>query len=394
VSSLLVQDGVVYAGAVDVPANQSYIYALSARTGTLLWRHRTADQGPEVAAVVGGVVFAGAGTSVLALRASDGALLWSADTGRLDSPSLILSNGVVYSTGANKSGSALFALSASDGKLLWQRTATAADNGPFSLPTVVGGVVYVYNGPLPVGGGIRYASIYALRSSDGAVLWRQPWQRHLVTIFSAPVVANGVIYTSTDAGTEIPAAAYALRASDGAVLWRGQVDENALDSPVVLDGLVFIPTRDPLDALDASTGQLRWRLEARGPRVEAGADHGLYVSDGDGIAALDAVSGAVRWRYPFAWLAAERAVANGMLYLYVTSTALEAIDAVTGNLIWRAKPDVVSTELQVDSAGMYLGTGVYNNICGQPTGPGYVYALDATTGAVLWRYQMGGQLGG
>lgn len=249
-------------------------------------------------------------------------------------------------------------------------------------------------------GGIQYASIYALRASDGTVLWRQPWQRHLATIYSAPVVANGVIYSGVDAAVEPGGAASALRASDGAVLWQAKLDGNVQYAPVLVNGLFYITTypgtgsQSSLNALDASNGQVRWRVDAPGaPLVEAAADGLLYVTDAPGTAALDAATGAVRWHRPLGWVGAALGLGDGVLYLNDGSTALEAVDAVTGNLIWRAKPEVAILVFQVDSGGVYFGTGVYNNMCAQPTGPGYVYGLDASTGSLLWRYQTGAQLG-
>src|SRR5207245_1295684 len=73
--------------------------------------------------------------------------------------------------------------------------------------TIVGGVAYV---------GTMDRVVYALRTSDGTLLWRY---RTEDAIIQTPVVVNGVVYVSA-AWDNGPYGFYALRASDGHLLWH------------------------------------------------------------------------------------------------------------------------------------------------------------------------------
>ena len=70
-------DGVLYVGSDD-----NHVYALSAATGTELWRFETGDIVRSSPAVAGGVVYVGSDDNHLyALDAETGAELWRHGTG-------------------------------------------------------------------------------------------------------------------------------------------------------------------------------------------------------------------------------------------------------------------------------------------------------------------------
>lgn len=125
-------------GVVYISSNR--LYALSAKTGGVLWSRResVASIGGSVA-VARGVVYFGTGTGdVHARDASTADLLWSTHIHGGDViSSAAVANGVVYIGGSNDK---IQALDASTGDLLWSyRTG----NGVRSSPTVVNGMVYV-----------------------------------------------------------------------------------------------------------------------------------------------------------------------------------------------------------------------------------------------------------
>ena len=95
-------------------------------------------------------------------------------------------------------------------------------------------------------------SVYALRASDGSVLWRY---RGGEGDAASLTVAQGLVYFALQTG-EIDA----LRASDGSVLWRytPQVPATQLP-PLVADDLVLIALQDgSIDALRTSDSTLFW----------------------------------------------------------------------------------------------------------------------------------------
>jgi len=76
---------------------------------------------------------------------------------------------------------------------------------------------------LGLGNALHY--IYALRTSDGSLLWRYQTG---AAIDSSPAVVNGVLFIgSTDHYL------YALQVKDGSLLWRYQAHDSIMSSPLV-----------------------------------------------------------------------------------------------------------------------------------------------------------------
>jgi outer membrane protein assembly factor BamB len=160
-SSPAYANGVVYIGSKD-----ESLYALDAVTGAARWTFKTGYDIQASPIVVNGTVYVGSGDgSFYALDAATGALAWKATTGDLDADGnpkgfgdliegrAVLANGVLYFTGDDIGGSSVYALRATDGKRLWRyKTANfSLDNYPV-----------VANGMLFFGGGFDDRSMYAL----------------------------------------------------------------------------------------------------------------------------------------------------------------------------------------------------------------------------------------
>jgi outer membrane protein assembly factor BamB len=92
-------------------------------------------------------------------------------------------------------------------------------------------------------------------------------------------------------------------------------------------------------------------------------------------------------------------VSDGVVYATALDDAdeheyLYALDAGTGKALWRAAIDVTGVAQTANNGRVFIASGSYRpDPCTPPRGVGYVYALDAGTGAVLWRYQTGTQMG-
>src|SRR5439155_14001745 len=111
-----VAGGVVYWGSAT-----GTFYALDAATGTTLWSTPIYIAGLVGPAVVDGVVYVGgADGTVHALDAATGLQLWSYDTGAIDiGSSPAVANGVVYVAPGPGTMTSLVALDAASGTLLW-----------------------------------------------------------------------------------------------------------------------------------------------------------------------------------------------------------------------------------------------------------------------------------
>jgi outer membrane protein assembly factor BamB len=106
------------------------------------------------------------------------------------------------------------------------------------------------------------------------------------------------------------------------------------------------------------------------------------------VVALDLRHGALRWRHRFDQTSPGPngvAVAGGRVY-GATDTDAFALDAGSGRLLWR-RPLVTPTEQFVDLAPVVAEGRVYLATIGEAAGgAGALYALDAKTGRVHWRF--------
>ena len=156
-------------GTLYLTTTYGSVIALHGSTGALLWQHMTQGMTPEgvgdafPVAVANGVVYANDTRETLALRATDGYVLWK--KGYTGTPSVpfivqpIVDDGIVYTAGRNEP---IQALRAGDGTEVWQnKDAVAAE-------------------PLIVQAGLLYVNasntLYAFHVQDGKVVWRQAIQ--------------------------------------------------------------------------------------------------------------------------------------------------------------------------------------------------------------------------
>jgi len=127
----------------------------------------------------------------------------------------------------------------------------------------------------------------------------------------------------------------------GTLKWTFTTGEPVHSSPTVVEGTVYIGSRDrKLYALDAETGELRWEFHA-GSWVESSpivVDGVVYFGSNDGnIYALDAETGSELWSFATKYaVRSSPAFADGTIYIGSDDYYLYAVDAETGTGIWRA----------------------------------------------------------
>jgi outer membrane protein assembly factor BamB len=218
------------------------------------------------------------------------------------------------------------------------------------------------------------------------------------SIFSSPVVSDGVVYIASE-----DSFVYALDAASGSLKWKFETDGSIYSSPAVSGGLVYISSADTyLYALNASTGSLKWKFklfrnfigtrrlpylkwESMGNKKfgsSAVSDGILYIAGDEYIYALDADTGSLKWRYNSPYLRSSPAVSGEMVFIGGNwGIPVEALDASTGILKWQSDID------EVDSSPVVSGRVVY--ICSWDT---YLYALNANTGNVIWKFKTNNSL--
>ncbi|MCJ7509598.1 MAG: PQQ-binding-like beta-propeller repeat protein [Dehalococcoidia bacterium] len=183
----------------------------------------------------------------------------------------------------------------------------------------------------------------------------------------------------TEEPTAAPISTPTTDARSPKVLWRSETwTPGAHTSPAVADGVVYFAAHDQnVYALDAATGEERWRFQTGGlmyssPAVVGGV---LYIGSNDSyVYALDAASGAEHWRFQTgSYVFSSPTVGDGVVYIGSDDEYVYALDAATGEKRWRFK-----TDGEIDSAPAVVDGVVY------VTGCDGIHALDTATGQERW----------
>jgi len=209
-------------------------------------------------------------------------------------------------------------------------------------------------------------------------------------VVSPAVVSGDRVYFADAAGTLW---CYPLGRPDAEPVWRHYTSAPVVSSPVVSDGVVYVSNvGEQVYALDAGTGELRWRFEhrldvARTESLELfGAPrpslHGetLYAGFSDGfLVAIDRKTGTERWNasvgegtYPD--LIAPALAVDETLLVSGFDRPLVSLDPGTRAARWRIDAGTASA-MTVDGARVYVGGS-----------DGVLRVVERTTGELLWTW--------
>jgi len=329
-----------------IPYNllQSGVVGLRARDGATAWRAATGEGNPHWAPlVVGGVLYIEGGAyqppmgTLAAVRLSDGHVLWQASLPTRDFT--IRADGATVVVAAGASG--LYALDAATGAVRWRL------DGEFDGPLQISRGVVVLTIP---NSNQTLLELVAVREADGARLWTSPINPN------GPIAATQTaVYTSEN--TLLRARVSALSLTTGRPLW--EVSERGF-MVALNDRLVILSGLEQMIALDASTGRVVWRSNAR----------------------LDVVS------TPDMDISAMRSPDATMFY-GVRPNAVLALRASDGTQVWRtAFTDsnyAEKIQLAVEDGVMFalLSDGPESST------PARLVALDGQSGAIYWERDLG-----
>jgi outer membrane protein assembly factor BamB len=161
---------------------------------------------------------------------------------------------------------------------------------------------------------------------------------------------------------------YAVSAADGRQLWKHRTGGPVAATPAVAAGLLYVASYDgKFYALDARTGATRWKFATEGERrFEAKGLHGMQPKN-QTIAD------------PYDVFLSSPALGGGAVYFGSGDGNLYALDAATGDLKWKFKTgDVVHASPAYADGVVFFGSW-----------DSYFYAVDAKTGAEKWRFHGG-----
>ncbi len=192
------------------------------------------------------------------------------------------------------------------------------------------------------------------------------------------------------------------------IRWRFRTNGEVISSPAIAAGIAYVGSDDgDLYAIDESTGKLRWKFKtsARIPSSPAVAAGVVYFTSYDGnFYAVDALSGKLRWKFgdpgerrytgthlhgmlpagermpdPFDVYLSSPSVWNGMVYFGSGDGNVYALNALSGAMQWKFQTgDVVHASPAIAAGKLYIGSW-----------DSYFYALDANTGKQVWRFKTG-----
>lgn len=228
--------------------------------------------------------------------------------------------------------------------------------------------------------------VYAFDATDGATLWSDHFDAEL----STPTVANGSVYVALANGAFL-----ALDAASGEERWRvadgvGSVSmhNDARKAPAVSpDGsAVHFAADEALYALDAADGTERWRVDVSSYMAPV-ADDALYVTCTDGVRAYAPSDGSLLWERTF-----ERdvdttpTVADGRVFVHHYPRCVRALDADTGETEWTVDLELPDRRTTLVADGDHLYVSVQSTV---QEGAGVldeIVALDPTDGTEEWRF--------
>ena len=161
---------------------------------------------------------------------------------------------------------------------------------------------------------------------------------------------------------------YAVRIADGTLAWKFRAGQGINSSPAVGDGLVYFTSLDGnFYALTEESGEVKWKFATGGERrFTASGIHGIQP-------ATETMPD------PFDVFLSSPALSGGMVYFGSGDHNVYALDAKTGSLQWRfGTGDVVHATPAVADGVVFIGSWDRN-----------FYALNAGSGALLWKFQTG-----
>jgi outer membrane protein assembly factor BamB len=170
-----------------------------------------------------------------------------------------------------------------------------------------------------------------------------------------------------------------LNASTGAYIWSYKTEGVVGSSPAVVDGLVYVGSRDQnVYSINASSGALIWNYATAGvvdssPAVFNGR---VYVGSYDkNLYCLNASTGTVVWNYPTdGFVYSSPAVAYGSIYFGSTDRRVYCLDASIGTNLWN-----FSTDSYVFSSPAVADDKTYFSSHGNK-----VYCVNALSGEFVW----------
>lgn len=316
-------------------------------------------------------------------------LLWKANTTgtNYEESAVTYADGIAYIGSCSTHGAGydkIFAVDTITGEIIWSN-----DTGPgYVGPVIDGDVVYI--GSSTHGYDPENEHMYAFNRFTGEQLWKTP-------IYGG--IAESVQYDETKmyfCSGFYETKMYALNKNDGSINWTYPTGFSVCpNKPMLKDNAVYGAFWDSYNVgklykINATTGHELWNVS-----LSAGPWDNSITADGQGRIFLaiyydhtmnvyNEYTGQLLWTYPLhGGSLSFNAYHNGCVFIADTLGYVYALNGSTGHLLWETDiGDSCDISSPTISGGLlFIGT--------RDGTDGAFYALNESTGAILWRYPIG-----
>jgi len=377
-------DGKVFIGRGDYT-----LEAVDAKTGTILWKTQDTSAFIYGASYYNGmVIHGGLDNNMHAWDANTGKLLWTYNPhsyyGQWTSSSGF-AYGMIYE---HNQDTYVYAINATNGQLVWR--AKGPGIGYSNTLSIADGKVYVQMGETQYRdfntGEYAHSEYDCFDAYTGKLIWSMPMENYAP--FNYQCLAYGNLYVvPTTPGNQQPGV-WTYISAGGA----NAMNEVWCISSAVKDWSMFLS--DPAHTAEGAGPtnlQLKWKFATGGNIVSSAtcANGVAYFGSSDSnLYAVDANTGTLKWAFNTTFqMYSSVAVVNGKVYTGADSGDIYCLDAATGSQLWKTFAGGVTNNYlgigysQARSSPMVLNGKVYVGSL-----DGYLYCLDANSGAVIWKF--------
>ncbi|MEN9917582.1 MAG: hypothetical protein RL662_18 [Bacteroidota bacterium] len=300
---------------------------------------------------------------------------------------------------------------------------TSIGKAIYASPTVANNKIYI---------GDDTGEMFCYSSDQGKKLWSFNAKNRILG--TADVANNIVVFGAADNTI------YALNATTGRLQWTFKTQQPVLGSATISEGLVYIGASDhTFRAIDLQTGKLKWAYTKVNGYIETKplihANNVIFGAWDNNLYALDKHTGKELWiwngnltRMHLSPAAVWAVAANNKIFITAPDRVMSAIDENTGKTVWRTNQSMVRETIGLSEDGLrvysktmqdsvvcYSTQGMspqrlwitnvgygYDHAASMPvekdgvvfgsTKNGLIFALEATTGKLLWQHKVGNSL--
>jgi len=246
-------------------------------------------------------------------------------------------------------------------------------------------------------------NMYALEGEKGKFIWKYATDGGIVSKPAA--YENNLFFGSEDHRL------HAIYLKTGKVNWTYFTNGPVRSSPHIAEGHIFIGSDDTfLHAVNTMTGRHAWKVDCGSPIRSTPVvfeDCIYFGTEAGDFYCLD-YRGSIKWRYKAKrGVTSSPVISQDVVYFAALDSILYALDAKTGWVIWRfrlAKPSISSPFFH--DGMLFIGSvdGSQNQVTGSAiihndslycgSIDGGLYCIEYDTGRVRWKFQTKGPITG